>query len=34
MCCRILDEDKDNPPYILDNRTKHEIYYRQKIKLK
>jgi len=33
QCIRIMNEDKDNPPYSLHNETNHEISFRHKIKV-
>ena len=33
QCIRIINEDKQNPPYSLRNETNHEIAFRHKIKI-
>ena len=33
QCIRIMNEDRDNPPYSLHNETNHEIAFRHKIKI-
>lgn len=31
MIIRLRDENKDNPPYFIENLTNYDIYYRQSL---